>query len=59
MLWGPDPRAPKEPARPSTKKEIGKKVVVLIWDNASRHICREVRRWLGSHNREVKESREE
>jgi transposase len=39
-------------------QEIGKKVVVLIWDNASRHICREVRRWLGSHNREVKESGE-
>jgi hypothetical protein len=39
-------------------EEIGKKVVVLIWDNASWHICREVRRWLGSHNREVKESGE-
>ena len=37
-------------------EEIGKKVVVLIWDNASWHVCREVRRWLGSHNREVKES---
>jgi DDE superfamily endonuclease len=34
----------------------GKKVVVLIWDNASWHISREVRRWLGRHNREVKES---
>jgi transposase len=33
-----------------------KKVVVLIWDNASWHISREVRRWLGRHNREVKES---
>jgi hypothetical protein len=32
----------------------GKKVFVLIWDNASWHISREVRRWIGSHNREVK-----
>ncbi len=32
--------------------------MVLIWDDAtSWHICREeVRRWLGRHNREVKES---
>jgi len=37
-------------------EEIGKKVVVLIWDNASWHLSREVRRWLGSHNRCVKES---
>jgi hypothetical protein len=36
----------------------GKKVLVLIWDNASWHISKEVRRWLGSHNREVKESGE-
>ena len=34
----------------------GKKVMVLIWDDASWHVCREVRRWLGSHNREIKES---
>jgi DDE superfamily endonuclease len=34
----------------------GKKVIVLIWDNASWHVSRELRRWLGSHNREVKES---
>jgi transposase len=37
-------------------EEIGKKVVVLVWDNASWHISREVRRWLGRHNRRVKES---
>ena len=36
----------------------GKKVVVLIWDNASWHVSKEVRRWLGSHNRGVKESGE-
>jgi transposase len=37
-------------------QEIGKKVLLLIRDNASWHISREVRRWLGSHNRRVKES---
>ncbi len=36
--------------------EIGKKVLLLIWDNASWHVSKEVRRWLGSHNRRVKES---
>jgi hypothetical protein len=35
---------------------VGKKVLLLIWDNASWHISKEVRRWLGKHNREVKES---
>jgi transposase len=35
---------------------IGKKVLLLIWDNASWHISREVRRWLGKHNRQVKKS---
>jgi DDE superfamily endonuclease len=34
----------------------GKKVLVLIWDNASWHISRQVRRWLGKHNQEVKRS---
>jgi hypothetical protein len=34
----------------------GMKVMVLIWDDASWHVCREVRRRLGSHNREIKES---
>ena len=28
----------------------------MIWDNASWHISREVRRWIGRHNREVKVS---
>ena len=37
-------------------EELDKKVWVLIWDKASWHISREVRRWIGSHNREVKES---
>jgi DDE superfamily endonuclease len=35
---------------------IGKEFLLLIWDNASWHISKEVRRWLGSHNRKVKES---
>jgi len=35
---------------------VGKKVLVLIWDNASWHTSKEVRRWLGKHNRCVKES---
>lgn len=34
----------------------GKKVLLLIWDNASWHVSKEVRRWLGRHNREVKKS---
>jgi DDE superfamily endonuclease len=37
---------------------LGKKVLLLIWDNASWHISREVRRWLGFHNHEVKKSGE-
>ncbi len=37
---------------------LGKKVLLLIWDNASWHISREVRRWLGRHNRRVKNSGE-
>ena len=32
----------------------GKKVLVLVWDNASWHVSKEVRRWIGEHNREVK-----
>ena len=35
---------------------LGKKVLVLIWDNASWHVSKEVRRWLGSHNRRVKQN---
>jgi len=37
-------------------EEAGKKVLLLVWDNASWHISREVRRWLGKHNRQVKKS---
>src|SRR5215210_2765127 len=34
--------------------EVGKKVWVLIWDNASWHISKEVRGWIASHNLAVK-----
>jgi transposase len=32
----------------------GKKVFVLVWDNASWHVSKRVRRWIGEHNRGVK-----
>jgi len=34
----------------------GKKILLLIWDNASWHVSKEVRRWLGEHNSSVKDS---
>jgi len=34
----------------------GKRVWVLIWENASWHISKEVKEWIASHNREVKNS---
>lgn len=37
---------------------LGKKVLVLVWDNASWHVSKEVRHWLGKHNRRVKKSGE-
>ena len=37
---------------------IGKKVLLLIWENASWHLSKEVSRWLGKHNRRLKESGE-
>ena len=37
---------------------LGKKVLVLIWDNASWHVSKELKRWLGQHNRRVKKSGE-
>src|ERR671910_2647414 len=39
-------------------EKLGKKVLLLIWDNASWHISKLVRRWLGRHNRKVKNSGE-
>ena len=38
---------------------ISKKVLVLIWDNASWHISREVRRWIGRSNRALKKGEKE
>lgn len=32
----------------------GKRVFVLVWDNASWHISKAVRRWIRDHNREAK-----
>ena len=32
----------------------GKKVFVLVWDNAAWHVSKRVRRWIGAHNRRVK-----
>jgi len=32
----------------------GKRVFVLVWDNAAWHVSRRVRRWIGTHNRRVK-----
>ncbi len=37
----------------------GKRVLVLVWDNASWHKSKEVRRWIGDHNREVKKGDKE
>jgi hypothetical protein len=37
-------------------RAVGKKILLLIWDNASWHVSKEVRRWLGRHNRNVKKS---
>ncbi len=35
---------------------MGKKVLLLVWDNASWHISHEVRRWIEQRNKAVKES---
>ena len=32
----------------------GKRALLLVWDNASWHISREVERWIAGHNRAVK-----
>ena len=33
--------------------------MVLVWDNASWHVSKEVRRWMGEHNRWVKKGQKE
>ncbi len=35
----------------------GKTALLLVWDNASWHISKEVRAWIGSHNRAVKQGK--
>lgn len=35
-------------------QEIGKRVLVLVWDNASWHISKTVRHWIREHNRQVR-----
>jgi hypothetical protein len=37
---------------------LGKEALLLIWDNASWHKSREVRRWILAHNHRVKEQRQ-
>jgi hypothetical protein len=34
----------------------GKRALLLIWDNASWHISKEVRAWVRAHNRQAKAS---
>ena len=35
-------------------RAAGKEALLLVWDNASWHVSREVRRWIRAHNRAVK-----
>lgn len=37
-------------------KAEGKRVLVVVWDNAAWHVSREVRTWIKEHNRAVKQS---
>lgn len=34
---------------------VGKKTLIMIWDNASWHVSHKVRDWIRTHNREVKQ----
>jgi transposase len=36
-------------------EQLNKRVLVLIWDNASWHISNKVRTWMREHNRQVKD----
>jgi transposase len=36
-------------------EKAGKSVLILIWDNASWHVSKEVRNWLCTHNRAVRQ----
>ena len=35
-------------------QELDKRVLALVWDNATWHISRAVRRWIREHNRQVR-----
>jgi transposase len=35
---------------------VGKRVLLLVWDNAAWHVSKAVRQWVGQHNRAVKQS---
>ena len=37
---------------------LGKKALLLVWDNASWHISKKVKGWIREHNREVKRTRQ-
>jgi hypothetical protein len=37
---------------------LGKKALVLVWDNAPWHVSKEVRTWIGEHNQKVKKGGE-
>jgi transposase len=39
-------------------REVGVRVWVLIWDNASWHVSKRVRAWIRAHNRRVKQTHE-
>jgi transposase len=36
-------------------EQAGKKALLMVWDNASWHISKEVRNWIKGHNRQVRE----
>jgi transposase len=37
-------------------EKMGKRALLLIWDNASWHVSKEVRHWMREHNREARQS---
>jgi transposase len=40
-------------------RAAGKKAWVVVWDNASWHVSKEVKRWIDEHNRQVKKGGKE
>ena len=39
-------------------EELGKKTLLLIWDNATWHKSQAVEKWIGEHNQQVKQERQ-